>query len=330
MAGARRTRVRAVLVGLLVVPVLSAGLSGAAMGAAEPATEAGITAAAEAPRIAFARSAARGDDFADYEIFTVAEDGSDLRRLTRNAVEDNHPSYSPDGRHIAFTRTRSGVSQIYVMDHDGRNVRKLTSGTRGSALPDWSPDGKWIVFTRHFNAQLQSELYKVRSAGGTPIRLTNTRALEFAPEWSPDGKLIAFTISDTSRDLFGIGLIRPDGTRRRVLVNNPRASWGYSDFNPTWSTSGQRVAFAREVRGLAIDIFTVRRDGTGLQRLTRLGGEAQLPTYSADGRIAFMHDGGISVMRRDGSDIRRIVAPPPRDQPPSPASWPDWAHAVAD
>ena len=281
-------------------------------------------------RIAFVRSAAPGDDAANYEIYTVAEDGTDLRRLTNNSVEDQTPSFSPDGREIAFTRTRRGVSQIFVMAHDGSNVRRLTSGTRSSALPDWSPDGEWIVFTRYFDAQRQSELFKVRAGGGTPIRLTDTPVLEFAPEWSPDGRLIAYTISDNRREVYGIGLVRPDGTRRRVLVNNPRATSGYTDFNPAWSTSGDRVAFAREVRGLAIDIFTIRRDGTGLQRLTRLDGEAQLPSYSADGRIAFMHDGGISVMRRDGSGIQTIVAPTPRDQPPRPASWPDWAHAAPE
>ena len=319
MANMFNRRLRAVLGALLAAAVLAPG-AGSAADVAE--------AEDDAPRIAFARSAAPGDDGANYEIYTVAEDGTDLRRLTNNGVEDQTPAFSPDGRWIAFTRIRNGVSQIFVMAHDGSNVRRLTSGSRGSALPDWSPDGRWIVFTRYFAEQ--SELFKVRSAGGAPVRLTNTAAREFAAEWSPDGRHIAYTVWNPSRELFGIGTMRSGGGGRRVLVNNPRAEQGYTDFNPAWSTSGDRVAFAREVRGLAIDIFTIRRDGTGLQRLTRLGGEAQLPSYSADGRIAFMHDGGISVMRRDGSDIRMIVAPTPRDQPPSPASWPDWAQAAAE
>ena len=323
MANVFNGRVSSVVVGALLVAAVMLPGAGSAV-VPTPAVEDTGT------RIAFARSAAAGDDGANYEIYTVAEDGTDLRRLTSNSVEDHTPAFSPDGQQIAFTRTRRGVSQIFVMAHDGTNVRRLTSGARSSALPDWSPDGEWIVFTRYFASQEQSELFKVPAAGGTAVRLTKTPGREFAAEWSPDGRHIAYTVWNPSRELFGIGVMRPGGAGRRVLINNPRAEQGYTDFNPTWSTSGDRVAFAREVRGLAIDIFTIRRDGTGLERLTRLGGEAQLPSYSADGRIAFMHDGGISVMRRDGSGIRTIVAPTPRDQPPSPASWPDWAHAAAE
>ena len=284
----------------------------------------GTALAAEAPRIAFTRSVGANEDYHSYEIFTMAQDGSDLRRLTSNAVEDHYPAFSPDGRHIAFASARTGGADIYVMDDDGRNVRRLTGGPRTDALPEWSPDGRWIVFTRHFGRQ--SELFKVPSDGSdTATRITSTpRAREFAPEWSPDGGLIAYTKSDDTSGREGVAVIRPNGRGTRWLTTNPRSQMGYTDNNPTWSPSGRTLAFSSEVKGLDIDLFTVRRDGTNRTRLTRLGSLAQTPTWGPSGRIAFMLNGGIAAVRPDGTE-QRMITPERRDEHSPEDLWPDWA-----
>jgi Tol biopolymer transport system component len=75
-------------------------------------------------------------------------DGSGQRRLTSGAARDLAPSWSPDGRTIAFDRRvgrGSGVSyEIYVMNADGSSQRPLARGTE----PRWSPDGKKIAYSR--------------------------------------------------------------------------------------------------------------------------------------------------------------------------------------
>jgi peptidoglycan hydrolase-like protein with peptidoglycan-binding domain len=296
----------------------------AAMRSAAPlAAQAGVQ-----TRIAFSRSAGATDAARHYEIFTMAADGSDVVRLTRNDAEDSFPSFSPDGRRIAFASNRDGIPHIYVMNIDGTRTRRLTGAGNGDSLPEWSPDGRWIVFTRNFVLEQQSDLFKVASDGGRAIRLTATPAIEFAPEWSPDGRLIAYTRVDQRLMRFGIAAGRPDGSGRRWIVVNPRSDAGYGDAYPTWSPSGARLAFTRETADRTMDIFSVRRDGSGVRRLTDRRLDAQNPTWSSDGRIAVMLGNDIAVMQRDGSRIRLITSAEREASSPRPFTWPDWGPAA--
>ena len=75
--------------------------------------------------------------------------GTNVQRLTDNTVIDGGPSWSPDGKSIAFTSTRSGKWEVHVIDLATLDVTQLTDvnedGGRGSVDPDWSPDGKRLL-----------------------------------------------------------------------------------------------------------------------------------------------------------------------------------------
>ena len=70
----------------------------------------------------------------------------DIRRLTDTSGNDSSPSWSPDGRSIAFTSDRDGNREIYVMDANGDNLRNLTNESSQDRHPSWSPDGLSIAF----------------------------------------------------------------------------------------------------------------------------------------------------------------------------------------
>ena len=78
------------------------------------------------------------------EIYAMEIDGSNQVRLTNHPAEDNDPSWSPDGRRIAFVSNRdNGVEHIYSMDSDGRNVTQLTRESNGShpgVVSRWGKD----------------------------------------------------------------------------------------------------------------------------------------------------------------------------------------------
>jgi TolB protein len=76
------------------------------------------------------------DDGNNFNVYTVAPDGSDAVRLTSGGSNES-PVWSPDGRFLAFSSTRGGSAEIYVMRADGGDLRRLTwSG--GNTMPSWS------------------------------------------------------------------------------------------------------------------------------------------------------------------------------------------------
>ncbi len=82
--------------------------------------------------IAFAARTGAGYDIKVFDLST-----GDTRQLTYGEGSNESPSYSPNGRHIAFMSTRKGGSQIYTMNRDGRDVRQITT-TGNNVTPAWS------------------------------------------------------------------------------------------------------------------------------------------------------------------------------------------------
>jgi dipeptidyl aminopeptidase/acylaminoacyl peptidase len=81
------------------------------------------------------------------DIWLASADGSGTpRQLTNSPKADSHPRWSPDGRWIAFSSTRSGESQIWLISPDGGEARKLTGLSTEASQPLWTPDGKGVAF----------------------------------------------------------------------------------------------------------------------------------------------------------------------------------------
>ena len=217
-------------------------------------------------RIAFASN--RDGNF---EIYVMDADGGNQRRLTNNPGNDVSPSWSPDGKRIAFSsdRDKPGNSEIYVMDADGQNEQRLTNDPNEDQYPSWSPDGKRIAFSArregHFESDfgITDEIYVMDANGENQQRLTENRQYDWYPSWSPDGKRIAFS-SDRKGDLqnFEIYVMDADGENQQRLTEN-RAG----DQWPSWSPDGKRIAFYSN-RDENAEIYVMDADGGNPQNLT--------------------------------------------------------------
>ena len=158
-------------------------------------------------------------------------DAKKVETLTTGFDDDGSPSWSPDGKWIAFVRspTREPVqlenSDVYVMEaRPDAPPKRLTDfvGADGGR-PSWSPDGKWIAFTRgdepKYSAYSQNRLAVVRSDGSEPARVI-TQAFDrpvSSPRFSPDGKWVYATASDDRAQPF-IRIRVPEGTVERVIA----------------------------------------------------------------------------------------------------------------
>ena len=151
-------------------------------------------------------------------------DGSNVRQL----VYGWQPSWSPDGKRIAFASnvdSRDGWWDIYLVDTDGRNRQRLTNDKEMDRTPAWSPDGAKIAFQR--GAEIA-----VMNADGTDIRvITDDEWGSVYPTWSPDGTQIAFErlVLDRPSGNFEIFVMNADGTNPHNITNDPA-----DDMFPSW------------------------------------------------------------------------------------------------
>jgi len=237
----------------------------------------------------------------------------DLLFGTARSAWYSSPSWSPDGRMIAFTvfRWPDGAPEISVMNADGSRQRTLKGTGQTWQSLAWSPDGRKIAFVQR---DRRNDVYVMNADGSAQrrlargVRLTPNIGVAPAPAWSPDGRQIvfvsdrdhAFAPRDDTRDGAEVYVMNSDGSRQRRLTRN-----AFGDSAPVWSPDGQRIAFVSGRDGNQ-EIYVMNADGSGQRNLTQGPGGGSSPAWSPDGRkIAFrsLRDGNgeVYVMNADGS-----------------------------
>jgi TolB protein len=151
--------------------------------------------------------------------------GAKARRLTRAAKqwwEDRSPSWSPDGRSIAFASNRPGFfnQELYLIRPDGTGLRRLTrtpgsDGVLGDdGMPSWRPDGSRLVFVSNRDRNL--ELYSLELASGQATRLTRTPVDELLPRVTRDGRYV-FVVPVGTNGAARLSILNAELKGRRVL-----------------------------------------------------------------------------------------------------------------
>ncbi len=259
------------------------------------------------------------------EIYTMAADGTDRKRLTKNNVLDRDPKWSPDGSRIAFASRMEGgplsAFDIFVMNEAGKKLINLTQNPDGDdRMPTWSSDGRRIAFVsrRHPHLWEEREIYVMDADGKNIKRLTNNSVADLDPAWSPDGKRIAYPSEARQNGNDDIYVMSPNGRERKKLTDQlPEA------IEPCWSPGGKKIVFVCKLDGNPdICVMDVDRVLNGNQKpinerdvtnLTKHIAFDYSPTWSPTGdRIAFssrreLKIGAIYVMDADGQNVVRLT-----------------------
>jgi Tol biopolymer transport system component len=194
------------------------------------------------------RIAFTSDADGNYEIYTMAIDGSDVRQLTFTdpPIQQLGPKYSPDGSLLLYATDadevdRNNQQDIWTMPSDGGPGTRLTSTINDRESRGWSPDGKRIVTQTVKDGVGQLMVLNADGSGLTQITdfpadtpvfrpggFFPPMAGAVTPAWSPDGEWIAF--ASNHEGVYDIYLIRPDGSELTRITNSPEqelsVGWG--------------------------------------------------------------------------------------------------------
>ncbi len=224
------------------------------------------------------------------QIYTMDEDGTNVKQLTNTLANNTAPSWSADDEKIVFASNRDGSSKIYIMNSDGSGVYKLSDQLVYS--PTWSPDGSKISF---YYTDGDFELYIINSDGSGLTNVTNNGVIDSLSSWFPDSYRLAFlqenniytmtytgteltqitttgSVSSISVSPYGnkfayeyinaIWVMNSDGTNPVNLTS----SYVSQAQRASWSPSGESIVFASN--SFPREISVINSDGTGYRQLT--------------------------------------------------------------
>ncbi|MHA6205340.1 Tol-Pal system beta propeller repeat protein TolB [Dyella soli] len=148
-------------------------------------------------RIAYITAVGLGNN-TTYSLIVADSDGYNPQVVARSRESLLSPSWSPDGRKIAYVSFESGNSAIYVQDITTGSRQLISARAKGiNGAPAWSPDGSKLALALSYVGN--PEIYSLDLGSRQETRLTNNLAIDTEPRWTPDGQSIIFTSDRSGR-----------------------------------------------------------------------------------------------------------------------------------
>jgi len=236
------------------------------------------------------------------EVFTCDFDGYNIKQITFHKSICLSPSWSFDGKWLAYVSYARGNPQIFIKNL--REKRGSIVNYKGMNIsPSWMPAQLKLAAALSFSGD--QEIYLLTIKGEIIKTITKSRGIDVSPEFSPDGKKIVFTSKRTGTPQIYVKDIESKRVQRLTFQ-------GLNNTSPAWSPDGRKIAYVG-IEDNHIDIFVMDIDSGMPVQLTMNAGDNEDPSWSPDGSMLTFtstREGGIPrifVMNASGTDQRRLL-----------------------
>ena len=196
------------------------------------------------------------------DLYTVSIAGGEAKAITNGLAFDSQPSYSPDGKMIAFISDRDGAENLWVANADGSEPRPLTKDKQSLFVsPSWTPDGDYVLASRQPQqpwGAYELHMYHVRGGSGVPVTKGKPKPDARPDEWvhaigavaSKDGKHLYYTRRDKMFNAYNnldfplSQVARRDRTtgNEDIITEAPGSA-----FRPALSPDGSKLVYGTRV-----------------------------------------------------------------------------------
>ncbi|MEP6897662.1 MAG: Tol-Pal system beta propeller repeat protein TolB [Rhodanobacter sp.] len=264
-------------------------------------------------RIAYITAVGLGNN-TTYSLLVADSDGYNPQVVARSKESLLSPSWSPDGKKIAYVSFEGGNSSIYVQDITTGSRQLVESHAKGiNGAPAWSPDGSKLAVALSYVGNL--EIFTLDLASHNETRLTNSLSIDTEPVWAPDGQSIYFTSDRSGRpqiyqvsasggaaqrisfqgqsnldasvsyDGKQIAMVQANGNVYRIVIMDrslgdqvKSISPGPIDESPSFAPNASMLLYAA-TEGRRGVLYAVSADGLVRQRLVLSDGDVREPAW---------------------------------------------------
>jgi len=162
------------------------------------------------------------------------------RTLTRLTFDDGlqtEPTWSPDGRYVAYSSDRDGKFDIWMQQVSGGNPIQVTKRPGQNWQPDWSPDGKYIAYRSEDG---DGGIFVIPALGGAGLE-RKVATFGYRPRWSPDSSQVLFELYFTETGFNRFYIAQLDGGPPREVLTEFLAQKKLSESAAAWYPDGKKI-----------------------------------------------------------------------------------------